>query len=339
MEQTTEQMCDPSCVLQLRDLGVRFKSGGHPAEALRGINLDLRYGEVHGLVGESGAGKSVLLHTVLNLNRGAGTVTTNGEVLYDGRNLLVLFGPEIRRIRGAQIAIVFQEPTKHLNPGLTIEEHILDLLRYHLGITRRPAAARAAQLLELVELPRRVLRNYAFELSGGMQQRAMIAIAIACNPRVLLADEPTTALDVTVQRQILDLLLRLRDELGLSVIFVSHDLGVVHEIADRISVLYAGKIIETAVNRDLFRTPLHPYTELLLESVPSAAMRGRELKVIPGAVPDATAVPVGCSFHPRCPIAAERCSVEIPELHGREGQHAAACFYPGELGARLAGQR
>ncbi len=320
-----------ACVLQVRDLHVTFKADGESAEALRGMNLDLRQGEIHGLVGESGAGKSVLLHTLLNLNRGASFVRTTGRVLYEERNLLELFEPEIRRIRGAEIAIVFQEPAKHLNPGLTIEEHIRDLLRYHLGVTRRPAGARTAELLELVELPLRVLRQYAFELSGGMQQRAMIALAIACNPRVLLADEPTTALDVTVQRQILELLLRLRAELGLSVLFVSHDLAVVREVADRVSVLYGGKLIENAENSALFDRALHPYTELLLRSVPSAAMRGRALNVIPGTVPDATAVPPGCAFHPRCPIAAERCAIELPELRAHHEDHSVACFFPGQL--------
>ena len=318
-------------LLRVEDLQVTFAAGARSAEALRGIDLELRPGEVHGLVGESGAGKTVLLHSVLNLNRGAGNVKTSGRVIYNGCDLLTLHGPEIRRIRGAEISLVFQEPAKHLNPGLTIEEHIRDLLRYHLGMTRRPAAIRTAELLELVELPSRALRQYGFELSGGMQQRAMIALAIACNPRVLLADEPTTALDVTVQRQILDLVLRLRVELGLSVLFVSHDLGVVYEIADRVSVLYGGKVIESAENPELFDRALHPYTTLLLRSVPSAAMRGRVLNVIPGGVPDATAVPRGCSFHPRCPIAADRCATEVPNLEAYLTEHCAACFFPGRL--------
>ncbi len=324
---------DGETVLQLQDVQVSFSSDGRSAHALRGIDLELREREVHGLVGESGAGKSVLLHTLLHLNRGSANVETSGSVIYKGQDLLTLFEPNMRRIRGAEISIVFQEPAKHLNPGLTIGGHIEDLLRYHRAATRRTAGARTAELLELVELPRRVLRQYAFELSGGMQQRAMIAIAIACNPQVLLADEPTTALDVTVQRQILELLLRLRAELGLSVLFVSHDLGVVHEIADRVSVLYAGRVVEEAPNTVAFSEPLHPYTELLLRSVPSAAVRGRALKVIPGTVPDASAVPPGCAFHPRCPIAGELCAEQMPQLEPARDEHRVACFFPGQLSA------
>ncbi len=324
---------DREPVLRLHDVQVKFRSDGRSAHALRGIDLELREREVHGLVGESGAGKSVLLHTLLNLNRGSANVETSGSVIYKGRDLLTLFEPNMRKIRGAEISIVFQEPAKHLNPGLTIGGHIEDLLRYHRAAARRTAGARTAELLDLVELPRRVLKQYAFELSGGMQQRAMIAIAIACNPLVLLADEPTTALDVTVQRQILELLLRLRAELGLAVLFVSHDLGVVHEIADRVSVLYSGRVVEEAPNTLVFSEPLHPYTELLLRSVPSAAARGRELKVIPGAVPDASAVPPGCAFHPRCPIATELCTMQVPQLERVRDDHRVACFHPGELAA------
>jgi len=315
-------------LLHIQDLDVSFEQERGMAHALRGIDLRLNSGETHALVGESGSGKTVSSMCIMGLLAAPPGRVNGGEILFQGRNLLTLSEQQRRKVRGKDIGMIFQEPGKYLNPAYKIGEQITETLILHFQMDRRRAVEKALDLLGLVGLGqnRRVLNSYPHELSGGMKQRAMIAMAIACHPALLIADEPTTALDVTLQLQILRLIHRLKVKFSMGILFISHDLGVVKEIADRISVIYAGKIVETASRKQLFENPLHPYTQLLLLSIPDAAKRGTRLRAIPGNVPDAQHIPPGCSFHPRCPLAEDRCRGEMPPSVYYEDGHQAACF-------------
>jgi len=326
-------------LLEIRDLRVSFPGRGpgrdaDPAQPLRGVELTVGASEVHSLVGESGSGKTLTASCVMGLLPVPPARIEGGSIRFQGRELLGLPEAERRRVRGRQIGMVFQEPAKYLNPSLRVSEQIVEALLLHLGMSRSDGLARVRELLELVGLPggRLILRKYPHELSGGMKQRVMIAMAIACRPALLIADEPTTALDVTLQRQILRLLLDLQEKLAMAVLFVSHDLAVVHDISERISVIYAGRIIESGRRDRVFGQPLHPYTQALLQSIPEASRRGTRLRAIPGTVPDASHLPSGCAFHPRCPLAVEACRAAIPELreYGAGDSHTAACLRIGE---------
>jgi oligopeptide/dipeptide ABC transporter ATP-binding protein len=307
---------------------------GGVARAVRGIELSLSRGEVHGLVGESGSGKTVTATCILGLLPIPPARVDRGQILFAGRDLLAADEAERRRLRGRNMAMIFQEPGKYLNPALRNGEQIVEMLVLHLGLERSEADRRALELLARVGLPggRRVLRGYPHELSGGMKQRLMIAMAVSCSPQLLIADEPTTALDVTLQKQILRLLLTLRESTGMAVLFISHDLRIVHEVSERISVIYAGRIVESAAKNELFQRPLHPYTRLLLASIPDAGKRGRPLRVIPGSVPDAEHVPAGCAFHPRCPLAEQVCREALPARrdYGNGAGHSAECHLVGK---------
>ena len=330
-------------LLAIRDLRLSF-AGRQRVEAtpLRGVDLTVESSQMHSLVGESGSGKTLTATCVMGLLPVPPARIDGGSVRFQGRELLGLPEPERRRLRGRRIGMVFQEPSKYLNPAMRVSEQIAEALTLHLGMSRPAALRRAGELLELVGLPggRSVLRKYPHELSGGMKQRVMIAMAIACDPSLLIADEPTTALDVTLQRQILRLLLELQERLSMAVLFVSHDLAVVHDISERVSVIYAGRIVESGSREEVFARPLHPYTRALLASIPEASKRGARLQAIPGTVPDASHVPPGCAFHPRCPLAAEECWIQMPELleygvkagrdAGSEGSHTAACLRIGK---------
>ncbi len=325
-------MAENQELLKVENLGVCFTHGAMEAHALRGIDLSFYREEIHGLVGESGSGKTVTSTCIIGLLPSPPGKYTSGRILFDGVDLLALSQAEMRSYRGRKIAMVFQEPSKYLNPAFKIGEQITEMLKLHLKMSKEQARERAKELLGLVGLGKdgRVLDSYPHELSGGMKQRAMIAIAISCNPQFLIADEPTTALDVTLQLQILRLIKKLKDLLGMGVLFISHDLGVVKEVADRVSVIYAGRIVESSTKGRLFDNPLHPYTKLLMLSIPDARRRGQRLATIPGRVPDADATPSGCAFHPRCPLADERCRTENPELKEQENGHQAACHHAGE---------
>ena len=314
-------------LLELNNLSVTFRRrDGKHGYAVRGLDLTVERGEIHAIVGESGSGKSVTIRSILGLLPSSAEVSWD-EMRFDGDQFTTDDTKRLRQLRGKRIAMVFQEPGKYLNPSFTIGRVIDEVVRLHLGLDSRQARARAEELMGLVGLDggASVLKAYPHELSGGMKQRALIAMAISCNPALLLADEPTTALDVTVQRQILELLDRLRDLLGMSVLLVSHDLGVVQSVADRVSVTYAGKIVETTTGETLFTHPLHPYSELLLRAIPELARRGSPLQSIPGRVPDANAVPSGCAFHTRCPIAESHCETTVPALSLVGSKHRAAC--------------
>ncbi len=300
-------------LLRVRDLRTYFvtEQGRGTARAVDGVSFDLHAGETLGIVGESGCGKTVTSLSLLRLiPEPPGHILPGSFIELEGRNLLTLAPKALRAIRGNEMAMIFQEPMTSLNPVFTVGDQIAEAAIVHQGLSRRAARARAIEMLKLVGLPDPETRvdHYPHQLSGGMRQRVMIAMALVCGPKVLIADEPTTALDVTIQAQILELLNRLQDELGMAVILITHDLGIVAGTVDRVLVMYAGQVVESAPTPELFARPLHPYTEGLLASVPrlDTPHPRRRLHSIPGQVPAATAWPAGCRFHPRCPYAWDR---------------------------------
>jgi oligopeptide/dipeptide ABC transporter ATP-binding protein len=319
-------------LLRVRDLKTYFvtEQGGGTARAVDGVSFDLYPGETLGLVGESGCGKTVTSLSLLRLvPEPPGHIRPGSLIEFEGRNLLALDASELRAIRGNQIAMIFQEPMTSLNPVFTAGDQIGEAAIIHQGLSRKAARARAIEMLRLVGMPDPEERvdHYPHQLSGGMRQRVMIAMALVCHPKILIADEPTTALDVTIQAQILELLDRLQAELGMAVLLVTHDLGVVAGYADRVVVMYAGQVVETAPTTALFDRPLHPYTEGLMAAVPRIDVPAARLHAIPGQVPAATAWPGGCRFHPRCPYAWAKCAAEEPPLlDGGTPGHTARCW-------------
>jgi len=310
-------------LLSVRELTVRI-GAARPVEE---VSFDIGAGEVLGIVGESGSGKSLTLRAIIGLLPRVARMS--GQILWRGHDLTALAEPELRALRGREIAIVFQEPMAALDPVLTVGLQITESLTEHLGLRGRAARTRAAEVLDLVGIPdaRRRLSSYPHEFSGGMRQRAMIAIALAAGPKLLLTDEPTTALDVTIQDQILKLLLRLGAELSMSVVLVTHDLGIVAETCDRVAVLYCGRIMETGSVETIFRRPAHAYTLGLINSVPLAKNARQHLASIPGAPPDPLDLPPGCRFAPRCGLAGPECTLRQPELRSLSAVHATACVH------------
>jgi len=320
-------------VLQVQDLTVSFRTDDGPVSAVDGVSFEVAAGEVLAIVGESGCGKSVTAMGIAGLLPGSATVT--GSVRLAGRELVGAPEPVLRMVRGAQVAYVFQEPMTSLNPVFTVGQQIAEVLRIHQGMSRRQALARAVELLALVGIPgpgRRV-GEYPHQFSGGMRQRVMIAMALACDPAVLVADEPTTALDVTVQAAVLDLLRDLGTRLGTAIVLITHDLGVVADIADRVLVMYAGRTAETGATQELFDAPRHHYTVGLLGAVPTAGHRadGGRLREIPGLVPVLATQPDACTFADRCPAADQQCRSAAPPLTPVGPGHRAACWHPVEL--------
>ncbi len=322
-------------LLRVRDLKTYFvtEHGGGIARAVDGVSFDVHPGETLGVVGESGCGKTVTSLSLLRLvPEPPGHILPGSFIEFEGRNLLALTPRELRAVRGNDIAMIFQEPMTSLNPVFTAGDQIAEAAIVHHGLSRRAARARAIEMLSLVGIPDPETRvdHYPHQLSGGMRQRVMIAMALVCRPKVLIADEPTTALDVTIQAQILELLDRLQAELGMAVILITHDLGIVAGTVDRVLVMYAGQVVETAPTPVLFARPLHPYTEGLLASVPRLDTPRRRLHAIPGQVPAATRWPTGCRFHPRCPYAWDRCAAEEPPLldagTGEPASHGVRCW-------------
>jgi len=314
-------------LLSVRGLRTEFRTDQGVARAVDGVSFDLPRGGTLALVGESGCGKSVTALSILRLIPDPPGRIAGGEVLFDGRDLLALDSRDMRRIRGNDISMIFQEPMTSMNPVFRIGEQIGAVIRLHRRLNKTEARREAVALMDRVGIPAAASRvdDYPHQMSGGMLQRVMIAMALACGPRLLIADEPTTALDVTIQAQILDLLNRLRAETGMSVLLITHDLGVVAETADQVVVMYAGRVVETAPVRALFAAPKHPYTQALFASLP-AISRGRRLTNIPGSVPAATNFPPGCRFHPRCPHAMPICSQQEPPLLDTDEGHQAACW-------------
>ncbi len=315
-------------LLEIRNLRTSFRSDEGLVRAVNGIDLDVAEGEVLGVVGESGSGKSVTMLSVMGLVEPPGRVEAE-RIRFEGKDLLRLPAEEMRRLRGNRMAMVFQDPMTSLNPFLTVEEQVCEVLEVHKGMRRRAARERAVALLEEVGIPGagRRLRDYPHQFSGGMRQRVMIAIALACEPSLLIADEPTTALDVTIQAQILDLLRRLRAERKMSVILITHDLGVVAGTCERVKVMYAGRIVEEGPTRALFRTPRHPYTRALLASLPRLDEgEGAQLRTIAGLPPNLSRIPPGCPFHPRCAYAEDRCRTDEPRLESAAEGHRKSCW-------------
>jgi peptide/nickel transport system ATP-binding protein len=312
-------------LLAIRDLRVEFETDAGSVPAVRGVDLELRAGETVALVGESGCGKSVTALAVMRLMSGR---VVGGSISFEGKDLARLSEPEMRRIRGAQIGMIFQEPMTSLNPVFKIGQQIEEVLVLHQKLGPAAARAQALDLLGRVGIPSPGQRaeQYPHELSGGMKQRVMIAIAIACRPKLLIADEPTTALDVTIQAQIMALLKSLKDELNMAVLLITHDLGVVAHFAERVDVMYAGKIVEHGSVRDIFKRPAHPYTRALLAGLPHASSVGKRLEAIPGRVPSPQMLPPGCAFCARCKHAFEPCEGQLPPDFAVDASHTAACW-------------
>jgi peptide/nickel transport system ATP-binding protein len=318
-------------LLEVRDLSVRFDTDEGTVHAVDRISLTLAPRQVLGIVGESGCGKSVTAMSILGLLPKTATVT--GSVTFDGTELLGASRSDLRKIRGRQISFVFQEPMTSLNPVFRIGRQIDEVVQEHMNVSKRGARARTLELLDLVHIPdpSRRVDEYPHQLSGGMRQRVMIAMALACDPKILIADEPTTALDVTIQAGILDLLREVRERLGTAIVLITHNLGVVADLADRVVVMYAGRKAEEAPVHELFAHPQHPYTIGLLGAVPRAgAARNGRLQEIPGRVPSLAELPGHCAFADRCPRADEQSWSEVPELREVRQDHAVACFHPGE---------
>jgi oligopeptide transport system ATP-binding protein len=320
---------DGDTLLEVKDLRISFGTYAGEVQAIRGASFDLRRGETLAIVGESGSGKSVAARSIMRLNPEANTIVRGGEILFEGKDILKLGEKQMQRIRGSEIAMVFQDPMTSLDPTMRIGRQIEESLKKHLGMSGRRATERTIELLKLVGIPspEARLRQYPHQFSGGMRQRVVIAIALSCDPQILIADEPTTALDVTIQAQILELLRELQERLGMSIVLITHDLGVVATTAHRIAVMYGGKIVETGTLREIFYNPQMPYTWGLLASIPlPTADRSQELIPIPGSPPSALDPPKGCPFTARCPYAMQICADEMPEYTPFSDEHKAACW-------------
>ncbi len=317
-------------LLNVKDLTVSFPTADGVVKAVRGVSFDVDAGRTLGIVGESGSGKTVLTQTLLGLTPGA---EITGSAMFDGTDLLKITEDEKRRIRGAQISVIFQDPLTSLHPLYKVGWQIVEMIRAHdKSVSRKEGTERAVELLRRVGIPRPEQRvnDYPHQFSGGMRQRAMIAMALSLSPKLIIADEPTTALDATVQAQILDLLLKLQQDSDTALIMITHDLGVVADIADDVVVMYAGRAAEKASKHDIFYRPHHPYTKGLLESIPNSSAAAERLRPITGQPPSLIRLPSGCAFHPRCAYVMDRCLTEEPRLVavGEEGLHRSACFLP-----------
>ncbi|MEX3008031.1 ABC transporter ATP-binding protein [Hoeflea sp. TYP-13] len=319
-----------AAVLEVKDLKTVFETGLGAIHAVNSVSFDLKPGELLGVVGESGSGKSVTMMSLIGLLGSTSAIIEGAHVNFDGKDLLRVSEDELRAVRGAGIGFVFQDPMTSLNPVFTVGYQLMEPLRNHMGLTRAAAKKRAAELLDLVGIAdaTRRLSDYPHQFSGGMRQRVMIAMALACDPKVLIADEPTTALDVTIQAQILELMKELRKKLGMAIIWITHDLGVIAGIADRVMVMYGGQVVEQAPVADLFKHPQHPYTRALLQTVPNIrGSRAERLRVIKGQPPILLSTPRQCSYHARCTHAFERCLREDPKRLNVGQGHDVACFW------------
>ncbi|MGN9756494.1 ABC transporter ATP-binding protein [Streptomyces sp. SD31] len=304
-------------LLEVRDLRVEFRTRDGVAQAVNGVNYAVDAGETLAVLGESGSGKSVTAQAVMGiLDMPPGRIT-GGEILFQGRDLLKLKEEERRKVRGAEMAMIFQDALSSLNPVLTVGDQLGEMFVVHRGMSRKDARAKAVELMDRVRIPgaRERVRQYPHQFSGGMRQRIMIAMALALEPALIIADEPTTALDVTVQAQVMELLAELQREYRMGLILITHDLGVVADVADKIAVMYAGRIVESAPVHALYKAPAHPYTRGLLDSIPRLDQKGQELYAIKGLPPNLMNIPPGCAFHPRCPLAQDLCRTDVPPLY------------------------
>lgn len=317
-----------SALLEVNDLKTYFFRKKQPIPAVDGVDFSIKKGETVALVGESGSGKSITSLSIMGLVEGSGGKIMNGSIKLEGRDLVIYKEQDLCKIRGNEISMIFQEPMTSLNPVLTIGEQITEVLIYHKKLSKKEAAKKAVELLKLVGFSRagELMKEYPHRLSGGMRQRVMIAIALSCNPKLLIADEPTTALDVTIQAQVLELMKDLCDKFDTSILLITHDLGVVSEIADRVIVMYCGQVVENATVDELFDEPLHPYTKGLLNSIPVIEGSIEKLTAIKGNVPTPDNLPAGCRFAPRCPSAVDKCWGAQPGLKTRPDGRSVRCF-------------
>ncbi len=322
----------PNELLEIENLKTYFYTWAGVVKAVDGVSLKVMEGETLGLVGESGSGKSVTALSILGIVPRPGKII-DGRILYKGENLLKKKESEMQKVRGKEIAYIFQDPATSLNPVFSIADQLMEVIRRHQKVTKKEALEKAIELFRLVEIPDPEIKiwSYPHQLSGGMKQRMAVARALSCHPRLLLADEPTTNLDVTIQAQILELMKHLKDKLGMSMILITHDMGVVAGVADRISVLYAGRVCESASTKTIFYHPMHPYTRALLTAVPNLALKREKLTVIPGTIPNLIEPPSGCRFHPRCEFAGSACAETVPPLVEMEPEHYVACIRAKEI--------
>jgi peptide/nickel transport system ATP-binding protein len=319
-------------ILRIENLKTYFDTWAGMVKAVDGVSFDVREGETLGLVGESGSGKSVTALSILGIVPRPGKIM-DGRIIYKGENLLEKTENYMQKIRGKEISYVFQDPATSLNPVFSVADQLIEVIRRHQNVTKKEALEKAIELFRLVEIPDPEIKiwNFPHQLSGGMKQRMAVARALSCQPSLLLADEPTTNLDVTIQAQILQLMKNLKDSLGMSMILITHDMGVVAGVANRITVLYAGRVCETADTKTIFYNPKHPYTKALLTAVPSLALKKEKLEVIPGSIPNLIEPPSGCRFNPRCEYAKAMCSKKIPPLVEIEPGHYVACIRASEI--------
>ena len=327
-------MTDKTKLLELNDVVTHFHTEDGIVHAVDGVSFSLKPGEVIGIVGESGCGKSVTAMSVMRLIAKPSGFIKNGSIIFQGQNLLELSEKEMRKIRGNDIAMIFQEPMTSLNPVYTVGNQIEEVVKLHQKLDDAAARAKSIEMLKLVGIPNaeRIVDSYPHSLSGGMRQRVMIAMALSCNPKLLIADEPTTALDVTIQAQILELMKELKEELDSAIMLITHDLGVVAEMAQHVVVMYAGKVVEDTDVVTLFKKPRHPYTIGLLNSKPKVEEEKTMLDSIPGAVPNPLNMPSGCYFHPRCTFATDKCRDQMPELEEYSSGHLVRCWHADKTG-------
>ncbi|MFF0194580.1 ABC transporter ATP-binding protein [Streptomyces anulatus] len=324
-------------LLEVRDLHVEFHTREGVAKAVNGVNYSVAEGETLAVLGESGSGKSVTAQAIMGILDMPPGKIAGGEILFKDQDLLKLKPEERRKIRGQEMAMIFQDALSSLNPVLTVGQQLGEMFVVHRGMSRKDAKAKSVELMDRVRIPAAKERvgNYPHQFSGGMRQRIMIAMAMALEPSLIIADEPTTALDVTVQAQVMELLAELQRELNMGLILITHDLGVVADVADKIAVMYAGRIVETAPVHDIYKAPAHPYTKGLLQSIPRLDQKGRELYAIKGLPPNLTRIPSGCAFNPRCPMAQDVCRSDVPPLYEVDEQRRSAChFWKETLDAR-----
>ncbi|WP_418964009.1 ABC transporter ATP-binding protein [Cetobacterium sp.] len=316
-------------LLTIKNLSINYETNEEKVLAVTDLEVELAEGETLGLVGETGAGKTTTALGIMRLVPNPPGKILSGEITFQGRNLLTISEEDMRAIRGRQISMIFQDPMTSLNPVLTVGDQIAEVIQIHEKLSTKDAMEKASEMLELVGIPGNRLNDYPHQFSGGMKQRVVIAIALACNPKLLIADEPTTALDVTIQAQVLDLMNDLKEKLKTSMILITHDLGVVAQVCDKVAIMYAGEIVESGTLYDIFEKPKHPYTHGLFDSIPSLDEEVTRLKPIKGLMPDPTNLPSGCRFHPRCPYAQEKCSSQSPRTTDENGHKVKCLAYEG----------
>lgn len=322
-------------ILDIKDLVIHYETDDGTVEAVNGLDIQLEYGKTLGLVGETGSGKTTTALSILRLVPDPPGVIKNGSITLDGKDILNLPQKDLESIRGNLVSMIFQDPMTSLNPVLTVGEQIAEVIGLHENISEKEAADKAGQMLEVVGIPKERYGEYPHQFSGGMKQRVVIAMALACNPKLLIADEPTTALDVTIQAQVLETMKELREKFGSAMIMITHDLGIIAEVCDEVSVVYAGQIVEHGTLEDVFERTLHPYTEGLFGSLPNIEERRHRLQPIPGLMPDPTDLPKGCCFAPRCKYCTEACTKARPEMKWVSDTHYVRCSRYDEPGFKI----